>query len=283
MVLIAVVAVLMLMIGIGMFNKGLPGDTTSQPAAPERLRPTEPAVDLTAPFAGTPAEQWGAGADGIVTPPPMQVGEFSAETVAAATATVREALIASRIDPKLLIDHDPNGYLGLLAPDARRQLQPLFGDGREPQAQSLVSLIAKAATLLPAPPKVTGSMRVATGGPGELLVQTNFVFAYAFDAPDPSTLTDAMDVVVVVRAEVEYVLRSGPRWTPGSQGLWYGNVGGFGYSIACDWYKRGFLAPAHLDPNHPQGSSGTVLPRQDRSAYFDPTAPLPAESGCSTS
>ncbi|MGQ0839872.1 hypothetical protein [Actinokineospora sp.] len=273
MVLVAIVAVVMLMIGVGVFDKVLSGP--DNPATGEPVRPVTPPIDLALPYERTPAAAWADGGAGITRPPAMQVGEFTADQVAGATAQVRDTLVASRLDPRLLVDHDPSRYLGLLAPDARAQLAPLFGTGREPQAQALVSLIARGSALLPVEPKVTGRMWAEAGGPGELVVHTNYVFAYAFDAPDPDRLSDPMDMIVVVRAEVDYVLRSGPRWTTGSQGLWYGHVGGFGYSIACDAYKLGFLAPAYSD----RGLTH-VAPQQDRGAYFDPNAPLPAESGC---
>ncbi|MGH3861910.1 hypothetical protein [Actinokineospora sp.] len=273
MVLVAIVAVLMLMVRVGMFDRVLakteePG-AASAPVISDRL-----AADTDRPFDHTPASGWTDGAAGIVVPPAMQVGEFTKEQVASATALVRDALVASRLEPLLLVQHDPSRYLSLLAPDARKQLAPLFGTGNEPQAQALVSLVSKGSPLLPVEPKVNGRMWAEAGGPGELVVHTNYVFAYAFEGPQT---TDPMDSVVVVRAEVDYVLRSGGRWTAGSQGLWYGGVGGYGYSISCVEYKKGFLAPAFRD-----GDKIHRVPRRDRDTYFDPTAPLPAESGCPT-
>ncbi|MGW5052241.1 hypothetical protein [Actinokineospora sp. NPDC004072] len=270
-VLVAIVAVLMLLVGVGMFDGDRPAARGDRPGAgPAAARTLDPA----APFAGTPAESWADGADGIHVPAPMQVGEFSAAEVAEATELVRRAVIASRVDRSMLVDHDPSGYLGLLAEDARKQLAPLFGTGQEPQAQALVSLIAPDSPLLPVAPKVTGTMTAAAGGTGELVIHTNYLFAYAF-APG-AAVADPMDAVVLVRAEVDYIMRKGPRWSEGSIGLWYGHVGGFGYSIACDWYKKGFLAPAFRD----RSVSHLPTPRQDRRSYFDPAAELPAESGC---
>lgn len=271
MVLVAIVAGLMLMVRVGMFDKVIA--KTEEPAAAGRpVIPDRLAVDSGRPFDKTPASGWADGAEGIVVPPAMQIGEFTREQVAAATTLVRDALVASRLEPQLLVEHDPTRYLSLLAPDARKQLAPLFGTGNEPQAQALVSLVSKGSPLLAVQPKVTGRMWAEAGGPGELVVHTNYLFAYAFEGPASS---DPMDSVVVVRAEVDYVLRSGGRWTAGSQGLWYGGVGGYGYSISCSEYKKGFLAPAFRD-----GDKIHRVPRRDRDTYFDPAAPLPAESGC---
>jgi hypothetical protein len=271
-VLVAIVAVLMLLVGVGMFDEQ---DRSAARPTPDQGQQVVQVVDLGAPFAGTPAEGWADGAEGITSPSPMQVGEFSADEVAAATDMVRDALIASRVDRTMLIDHNPDAYLSLLAPDARKLLKPLFGTGREPQAQALVSLIAQGHPLLDVEPKVTGTMTVEAGAPNQLIIHTNYLFAYAFEPEDPSAVTDPMDLIVLVRAQVDYrLLKEG--FTEDSLGLWYGHVGGFGYSIACDWYKKGFLAPAARD----QSATHVQSPRHDRASFFDPKAELPAESGC---
>ncbi|GAB1513732.1 hypothetical protein JCM33774_57740 [Actinophytocola sp. KF-1] len=270
LVVLAVAAVVTLLVRSSLFT-AVPGDPVPG-GAPSRQAAQ---LDLTRPFAPTPAADWADGADGITAPAPKAVGGFSAAQVAEATGLVREALVASRIDNRLVVGHDPAGYLGLLAPDARRQLQPLFGDGHEPEVQSLVSMVASGTELLPVDPKVSGSMSVRAGGPGELVVHTNYVFAYAFRPDRPTKPADAMDVIVVVRADVDYVLRSGERWTPGSRGLWFGDASGFGYSIGCDAYRKGFLAPVAAEPS-------VTAPAEDGrpDAFFDPTAPLPAAGGC---
>jgi hypothetical protein len=188
--------------------------------------------------------------------------------------SVRDVLVASRLDPRMLTGHDPAQFLDLLAPDARRQLAPLFGDGREREVQSLVSLVAAGNPLLPVDAKVSGSMSVEGGDAGELVVHTNYVFAYAFQPGKPVRLVDAMNVIVVVRADVDYVVRAGERWTPGSRGLWYGDASGFSYSIGCDSYRKGYLAPAGTEP------SVRSAPVGERAEFFDPTAPLPPAGGC---
>jgi hypothetical protein len=233
-------------------------------------------LDPARPFDSTPAAHWPDGAAGIVPPVAAAVGDYTAEEAAEGMRLVRDALAASRLDPRLLVDHDPATYLGLLAPDARRQLEPLFGDGREPQVQSLVSLVATGNTLLPVDAKVTGSMSARKGDkPGELVIHTNYVFAYAFRPAQPTRLVDAMNAIVVVRADVDYVVRKGEGWAPGSRGLWFGDATGFGYSIGCEAYRNGFLAPAVTERSVTR-QSDTAEP----GAFFDPTAPLPAGGGC---
>jgi hypothetical protein len=276
MVAVALGAATVVLVQTGTFDS-LFGDepapkenTGAQPQATHK----GPMLDPARPFDSTPAADWADGADGIATPPARAVNGFSPEQVKTATEQVRDVLVASRLDRRMLIDHDPSGFLAKLAPDARRQLSPLFAGGREPEVQSLVSMVAKGNALLPVEPKVDGEMAVGAGSAGELVVHTNYVFVYAFQPDGPTRLVDAMNTLVVVRADVDYVLRVGDRWTPGSQGLWYGDATGYAYSIGCDAYRRGYLAPAVTE------RTVTSNPNREPATYFDPTSPLPATSGC---
>jgi hypothetical protein len=272
-VLVAVAAVLTLLFRVELFDGGAgftpppaPGGAPADPAAF--------ALNLNRPFASSPAAAWPDGAAGIAPPPARRVGEFSAVQVDSALRQVRDVLVASRLDRRLLVDHDPAQFLGALAPDARGQLEPLFGSGREAEVQSLVSMVADGATLLPVEPKVNGRMIVRAGDDGKLVVHTNYVFVYAFHTDSPERVTDPMDILVVVRAEVDYVLHAGERWARSSQGWWYGDTAGFAYSIACDTYRKGFLAPAFTERTR------TKVSGPDRDVYFDPDRPLPAATGC---
>lgn len=276
MVTVALGATAVLLVQTGTLD-GLLGDepVPKEKAGIQAPAPAKgPMLDTVHPYESTPAADWADGADGIATPPARPVSGFSADQVKTATEQVRDVLVASRLDRRMLIDHDPEGFLAKLAPDARRQLEPLFGGGREPEVQSLVSMVATGSALLPVEPKVDGEMAVRAGEAGELVVHTNYVFVYAFEPDGPTRLVDAMNALVVVRADVDYVLRAGDRWTPGSQGLWYGDATGYAYSIGCEAYRRGYLAPAvterAVSPN----------PSREPGKYFDPASDLPATSGC---
>jgi hypothetical protein len=277
LVLAVVAAVLTVLVRAGTFDAELtPADVTSVGGGAAEAAPATDAAmfDLERPFEPTPAATWADGAEGIVLPTAKPVGDFSASEVAAALEQVREVLVASRLDRALMVDHDPTRFLSLLAPDARRQLAPLF-DGREPDVQSLVSMASAGTALLPAQPKVRGEISVSEGGAGELVVHTNYVFVYAFQPAQPLRLVDAMDTIVVVRADVDYVLRAGERWAEGSQGLWYGQATGYAYSIGCAEYRRGFLAPATSERAVTPDTTG------EPASYFDPASPVRSTEGCS--
>ena len=275
MILLALGAGTILVVQTGTMDRLMGAEPTTKPQVEPRVAPNRgPMLDVEHPYQSTPAADWADGADGIAPPPATRINGFTAEQVSNATEQVRDVLVASRVDRRMLMDHDPEGFLAKLAPDARRQLAPLFGGGREPDVQSLVSMVAKGSVLLPVEPKVDGEMVVRAGDAGELVIRTNYVFVYAFKPEGPTRLVDAMNVLVVVRADVEYVIRAGDRWTAGSQGLWYGDATGYAYSIGCDAYKRGYLAPAVTE------RTVTANPAREPATYFDPMSPLPATSGC---
>jgi hypothetical protein len=272
---VAVGATALVLVQTGTLDRVLGDEPAAKPKTDVRAPARQgPMLDPASPFASTPAADWADGADGIATPPATAIRDFTVEQVATATEQVRDVLIASRLDRRMLIDHDSSGFLAKLAPDARRQLEPLFTRGREPEVQSLVSMVAKGSVLLPVEPKVDGEMSVRAGDAGELVVHTNYVFVYAFEPEGPTRLVDAMNVLVVVRADVDYVLRDGDKWTANSQGLWYGDAIGYAYSIGCDAYREGYLAPAASE------RSVTSNPHREPGSYFDPASPLPATSGC---
>jgi hypothetical protein len=274
--LVALTTTAIVLLQVGTLDSLLGREPAATPNADARAAAPGkgPMLDEDRPFASTPAADWADGADGIAPPQAKPVNGFSAEQVATATEHVRDMLVASRLDRRMLIDHSPDGFLAKLAPDARRQLAPLFTGGQEPEVQSLVSMAAKGSALLPVEPKVDGEMSVSAGDAGELVVHTNYVFVYAFAPEGPTKLVDAMNLLVVVRADVDYVQRDGDRWTRGSQGLWYGKATGYAYSIGCEAYRKGYLAPAVAE------RAVTENPKRDPSTYFDPASPLPATSGC---
>lgn len=261
---VALVAVML--VGVSVWSAV--GRDESQPAA-------WTGVDLERPFTGTPADGWADGEAGVVAPPAEAVGGFTADEVAQAYERVRQAVIASRLDRRVVEGHDVEPFLGLLAPDLRDHVRPLFDGRHDVEATMVVTRMAKGWPLLPAAPKVNGSMRAEAGKPGELVVRTNYVVAYAFAAPEPGRLTGPMDIVVVNRIEMSYVVRSGPAFREGSQGLWTDQAAGFSFSMSCEASRQGFLAPWIADRR--TGDPGV---EEEAERYFDPAEPLSTEDTC---
>jgi hypothetical protein len=174
----------------------------------------------------------------------------------------------------MLVNHDPSGYLALLAPDAGKREQPRLITAQPADGDGTVTLLAAGHSLLPAPIKVNGSMSVSTDKDGNLLVHTNYVFAYPFRPTDPSTITESWQIVAVVHVAVDYAVIESSQYTPGSQGAWVGGSQSYDSSMACGPFKQGYLAPAYLD----QAPHGPQTDNPD--AYYDPNHSLDIPNTC---
>ncbi|MFD4675195.1 hypothetical protein ACFWNN_36090 [Lentzea sp. NPDC058450] len=205
---------------------------------------TPPAINLAFPFAGTPAEQWADGGDGIVVPDDRP--EY---------ALVRSALIASRTDREMIERHDPKNFLALLAPEVRDQVA-----GNLP---GWTTRIKTGTRLLGV--KVQGRMTL-TERDGHAVVLTDYVFAYAFEPPDPDALEHQREMVVASRNQVSYAV------TP--EGIWPSEAKGFQYSVACGAAREGYLAPQFTEPAQGIGVVG------DDRRFFSADGPLPTPNTC---
>lgn len=204
-------------------------------------------VNTQIPFASTPAEQWPEGEKGLVAPDGNPVYE-----------QVRQALIASRMDPATLYDHKPDRFLAMLAPELREHVSK--------ELSGWVTLLKTGTKLLPNGIRVTGKMTLGEKD-GYPAVTTDYVFAYAFEPPDPKKLVDQMEIVAAIREKVTYLV------TP--DGLWLADSDGFQYSIACEAAKQGFLAPQFTEPSKP----GEGVPGDERK-YFSVDGQMPNENTC---
>ncbi len=233
----------------------------SSPSAVPGVRP----VDLGEPFAGTSAAAWADGAEGVVAPEAAAVGPYSAEQVAAAYERVREAVVAARLDRRVVVGHDLEPFFGLFAPDLRESLRVLFDGRNDVEAALAVTRVDGGARLAEVEPKVRGEMAAEVGREGELAVRTDYTFAYAFAPDRPEEVRGPLDVVAVARFQVRYSVRAGG---PGVEGLWADSSAGSLQSIGCSSAKRGYLAPAFTEPSLPPGLN------------FDLNAPSSPADGC---
>jgi hypothetical protein len=215
-------------------------------------------LDLTRPFAQTPAANWADGSAGLVVPAAGPLGGHSATAVADALTEVRAALVAAHLDDRMLINHDLSTYLALLAPAIRdRERAALTGtalarDGGE------VTLLAGGFTLLPVPAKVSGSMTVSTDRYGQLVVSANYVFAYPFAPADSSKITSAWQVVAIQHVSEDFTVvdsADADDYSPGDQGLWLTRSESYYDSMACTPSTKGYLAPAYSQPDTGPGQA----------------------------
>lgn len=260
----------LVVVGALVVDGARPGVTETSPSITGTAVAEGPGVDLSQPFLGTPAAGWADGESGITPPAAAAAGRYTADEVAAAYERVRRLLVTARLDPAVLENHDFGRFLALLAPNARTGMD-LSRPSQE--AFTMASRIADGFDLLPVPPKVVGDMSAEEGADGVLVIHTNYVFAYAFAPTDPDEIQDSMELVAVTRFEADYTVVDA-NWPEADRGVWVTEVHGFGYSIACEAFRRGELAPSYSEP------VPTDAEPLNKTTAFDPNAEWPTSPTC---
>ncbi|SDL90567.1 hypothetical protein SAMN04488074_114157 [Lentzea albidocapillata subsp. violacea] len=244
-----IIAVLALVtVGAVVFGLNRAGtfDNVSLPDAPDLNLPYS-GVNVEQPFAGTHAEQWSEGERGIVLP-----------STDPAFEQVRQALIAARLDPATISELKPDRYLALLAPGAREQVSA--------HPRNWTTQLKPGTKLFPNGIRVSGTMTLGEKD-GRQTVTADYVFAYAFEPPDPKKLFHQMEMIAAVREKITYAV------TP--EGLWPTEAQGHRYSIACKASGEGFLGPQFIEPLAQGGS-----PVQDEKKHFTVGGEVPTEDTC---
>ncbi|MCX2949540.1 hypothetical protein [Lentzea sp. NEAU-D7] len=142
------------------------------------------AVDFDRPFAGTEFETWADGEQGVVAAPEHE--------------QVRKAVIAARLDPAVLVGHDPAAFFSLAPAGAREAFEPVL--------PSLVTRLKQGTTLLPGGIKVKGTIAPAVDDEGVNVVRSDFLIAYAFTPADRAAVDSHEDFVVLLHAIADYGL-----------------------------------------------------------------------------
>lgn len=166
-----------------------------------------PTPTLAAPFLGTPAQSWANGTAGIVTPPPLPVGRYSAAQVAAAYQMTKKLLAAAGLDSTTLRGGSPDAFASLLIQQERAQfLGSLHKTGRDSTGAQrstrawVVSFAPGGVQLVGNVIKVHGAMEARTGingGLQALRIHVNYLLVYAVEEPD-----NPLTLMRIVRQEV---------------------------------------------------------------------------------
>jgi hypothetical protein len=243
-------------------DRANPAASRSGPASPTGPPPGDA-------FAGTPAAQYPQGAAGIALPKATATGVFTAKQVTGALAGVKKAMIASRLDNQMLVRHNPEPFLGLVAADDKTLLRKDFAANN---FKAFATQFAPGVTPAKEAPRVKGKItyRSITTGQGlpALEITTNFVWVYPFQV---STSQPGDDLVVVREELVWHYLQ--PKVTKSSRGLWLFNGQSYASNIDCAQYEKGFVAP---------GKRGLQngLRSEDQDTVFDPDASLDLKTTC---
>lgn len=201
-----------------------PVPVVTAPAADLRLPPGmegDLRLDRDHPFEGTAEAGWADGEAGVVVPAVQewQTAFVPAERLTAAMDQVRQVVVASRLDPRVLRDGDVEPLLGLFAVGQREELRARLGSA---DGGSVATRVAAGERLLDVPPKVSGQMLASGTDEGEVVVRTSFSFAYAFDtdrglrSADSAVAKATHQVTYAVRGDGVHLIESSSNYVDGS-------------------------------------------------------------------
>ncbi|RDG39765.1 SCO2583 family membrane protein [Streptomyces corynorhini] len=150
------------------------------PLAPEGRVPGGAPAEL---LAHSPAARFRIGAEGITVPGARPTGDFAEGQVVAALAVVKDYLVASSLDPDVLMGRTVRPVRVLLDPEQQGQFDRSFtdpaDDGRHDPIGWLVRFDPGKVALADSQVRVRGSMRYEETAPGTLEVTSDHVFVYA--------------------------------------------------------------------------------------------------------
>ncbi|GLW92287.1 hypothetical protein [Actinokineospora globicatena] len=209
-----------------------------------------PAFDVTRPFDGSLAATWAEGEAAIVLPEATPVGTHSAEQVRAALELTKRIVVTGRLDRSVIEKDDAEKVLALMAPTARDMWHEQLAS-RPSSVSSLYTKIDPRYPLLPATPRVKGSMSVREHQ-GFLVVHVDYSIAYAFAVENP---TRASDIVAIAVTQADYHHVDLPGLSADLLGVVPGESADHSLSMACEPAKRGLLVPLITDPAYRSGST----------------------------
>jgi hypothetical protein len=260
--------VLLVVCAVGAVRAVMNSDDDGGKAYPTSSPPSGVGATSTAtakaggPFAGTPAEKYPEGAAGITLPKAAAAGPFTAKQVGDALAAVKKALVAGRLDKRMLVDRKPDAFLKLLAPDAKTLLRKDFSSDKFSVYATQFAPGVKPASQQP---RVKGRVTykaAKTEGIRAIQVTTNFVWVYPFK-----------DDVVVVHDELVWMVLHPSDVETSSRGLWFDHGQFYASNMDCDEFDKGLIAPGK-----PEIGVGTD--NQDPNSMFDPNRTLDVGNSC---
>ncbi|HEY4459545.1 MAG TPA: hypothetical protein VGN81_34855 [Pseudonocardiaceae bacterium] len=267
-IVITVMIAIIVLGGAALFLRNALGNAPITPPAAQHV-----SFDPAKPYANTPAATW---SDGIALPTPVSVGNFSAQQVGTAEAAARQVLVAGHLDNRVLVDHDPSTFLSLFAPNMQTHIRHDINNPATPDYGGMLTLLMSGYHLLPVPIKVDGNMTPRVNAAGNLVIHTNYVFAYPFAPADPSTIDYAWQVVAVVHVQADLENVTGSRYAAADLGLWVSNASAYVASESCSAADKGFLAPAYSDEAAPGASANAENP----DAFYDPNHAMKIQATC---
>jgi hypothetical protein len=232
--IVGMVVVALVAAGI-LFGPRLFGNNTNTATNPpsHSAGPTSSASASAAPpdlFAGTPAEQFKVGADAIVLPPAKAVTGFTQAQVATDLNAVKNAMVAARLDPAMLVDHDTSTLIGLLAPDGRSMVQSNFTKNT---AFAYATRLQGNTDLTTDPIRASGTITFSAQKVDNLqalVIVTNYIWVYPVAAHRLGVGAN----LVVVRDQINWTFYTPASVEGSSDGLWIKRARAFGSNLDCN-------------------------------------------------
>ncbi|MGW7419968.1 hypothetical protein ACWGJB_07860 [Streptomyces sp. NPDC054813] len=266
---VAVVAMRPSLIPGDPFGSSSGTDTATSPLPAETAAPTAPpsavAADtptLAHPFAGSPAQRWADGADGIVLPKATALASIPKDRVELALRQTKKLLVDANLNPQVVAGAHPDAALAVLDPKQPRLLDELNTALHTPsKAHDPLSLFSRfdPEDVMPAGKviKTRGRITFAKGKFAGVAVHADFTFVY------PVVPVDGSGEVTrtIVRRVIDTELPDPTRYqvTPGRLTLLrYDEDAG---NSACD-INDGFLHP-QFPSQAPTGSAAPTGPSAD--------------------
>jgi hypothetical protein len=256
----------------GASNSGTP---TQTPAA------TTPAASAADPFASVPAD-YANGAAGIIVPPAVPTGSFTATQVSKAFAVVKQLVIAADLNSPTLNGGRPAKFASLLLPAQRKWFNAGLaktGFTKNVPNSSRVwvnSFLPGSVTFVTTTVKVFSEPMTASVATVQhrkvLQIFGSYIFVYAVQKPGvPGTL---LRVVTRSKDTVDFA-----HWTDSSGPLqpWLTNVEISDAGVLCG------TTDGYLHPQFPQPGQGNVTPSGTPQNPYNPAWPTAASGSCGVS
>jgi hypothetical protein len=218
----------------------------AQPTQTENIKsnpPSTPAAPSSDPFAGSPAQKYANGADGIQLPKAKAAAGFSASQVRAHLKTVKMAMSLANLDAKVWRGVRPKNLFGLLEPKGGSRAEAERSFSRPTDSNTPLLYVTrfdpKRAVVHGQIVKVHGKMTFRSDKRGLLQVHTNYLYVYAVRQPGPLV---GQVRRVVVRRTIDYEFAN-PALFQATPGKFILHRDEYSYAGAgCD-DSKGFLRP----------------------------------------
>jgi hypothetical protein len=221
------------------------------------------------PFEGTPADAFAKGEAGITVPAATDVPGFAKADVEKALGDVKKALVAGRLDTKMLTGHDNSAFMALFSPSMQTDLKDYF-DKKE--FLPFATQIAPSFKLTNDPVRVKGEMTfrgTEVEGLRVIEVVTNYVWVYAFTGE----LSDPGDHLVTIHDKITWLFPHPEDVIDEAIGMNMSEWEAFASNMDCDLFDESLIGLGK--PRFTVGGGN-----DDPNDAFDPNGTLNVTNTC---